>query len=163
MIGGQRTAARAVGQPWLRLRALQVERARAALAEADAAAAVAGAARQRRLSAIEAGRSRLAALAQDWSGPASTGWPRWGRTLAGWREAQLDRLERDEYALIDEERALEQAQDGVQQRRAELARALAREEAVQHLLDEQRRDAQRQHERRAEREQDEVPRSAAGA
>lgn len=148
--------------PWQRLRALRAERARTALAEAESAASAAAAVVDQRLGAIDAGRRRLAALAQGWSGPACAAWPRWGQALASWRETLLDRLERDEYALADEEHALEQARDRVQQRRAELARALAREEAVQCLLDEHRRGARRQQERRAEREQDDAACAPAG-
>ena len=85
---------------WLRLRSLRVERARLALRQAGQAEAVARAAVEERMRRIEQGRDSLAALARDWS--ASDGLPRWSGAVIQWREAVTDRLERDEYELVDE-------------------------------------------------------------
>lgn len=140
---------------WMRLRALRVERARAAVrqaGQAEAAARTAVEARQRR---IEASQAAVAALARDWSGPNSTAWPRWNGALTGWRDTLADRLERDQYELIDEERTLEEALDALQRCQALLVRAMARQEAVGELVQQACREAGRGVERRAEREQDE--------
>lgn len=142
--------------PWLRLRSLRVERARAAVVQAEVAAIVARQLVDARQQAIERSRARLAALAHAWA--AADALPRWAGAVTAHRDALADRLERDEYALIDEERSLEEALDLVQQCRAALVRATARHEAVHLLVDEQRRDQRLQRERLAEREQDDAQR-----
>jgi hypothetical protein len=140
---------------WVRLRSLRVERARAAVRQAGRAEAAARAAVEARQRRIDASQAAMAALARDWSGPHSTAWPRWNAALIGWRETLADRLERDQYALIDEERTLEEAMDALQRCQALLVRAMARQEAVGELVQQARREAGRALERRAEREQDE--------
>lgn len=127
------------GRQWLRLRQLRVQRARQALAEAVAGERRARAAIDAREAAIEHGRARLAELAQHWSGPGSADMPRWAGQVRAHREAVAERLERDEYALLDERETLEQAQALVRQRRGELTRAQARESAVDATLKDQRR------------------------
>lgn len=140
---------------WLRLRALRVERARAVLRQAEQAERAARAVVEARQRRIEDGRVALASLARDWSGTHSAAWPRWQGALSGWREALVDRIERDEYELIDEERTLEETVDALQQAQAGLVRAMARQEAVGELVQQARQEAGRWQERRAEREQDE--------
>ena len=138
---------------WLWLRSLRVERARLALRQAGQAEAVARAAVEERMRRIEQGRDSLAALARDWS--ASEGLPRWSGAVTQWREALADRLERDEYELVEEERSLEEALDALQRCRDELVRAMARHEAVGEWVQQERREEGRVRERRAEREQEE--------
>jgi len=156
------TAARALHRPlawqsqWLRLRALRVERARGALRQAEQAEAAARASVEDRQRRIAEGRSALSSLARDWSGERSAGLPRWSAAVTAWRDALAERLERDEYELIDEERGLEEAVDELQRRRAELVRAMARQEAVDELVQQSRRETGRWRERLAEREQDEL-------
>jgi hypothetical protein len=140
--------------PWLKLRALRVERARAAVVQAEVAALAARHLVDARQQAIERSRARLTALAHGWT--AAEALPRWAGSVTAHRDALADRLERDEYALIDDERALEEALDALQQRHAALARATARQQAVQLLVDTHRRDELRQQERRAELEQDDA-------
>jgi hypothetical protein len=127
------------GRQWLRLRQLRVQRARMALAAAQDQECKALATVAEREERIAQGRMRLAALAAHWGGPGSVDMPRWGRQLQAHRDAVAERLERDEYALLDEQEALEQARAVVAQRRAELVRAQAREAAVDATLKDQRR------------------------
>lgn len=143
---------------WLRLRQLRVQRARQALAEAQAALAQAQAAVVERELRVAQGRARLQALAQHWGGPGSADMPRWGGQLQAHRDAVSERLERDEYALIDEQEALARAQADVRQRRAELARAQAREDAVEATLKDRDRQALRAREEQAELEADDARR-----
>lgn len=138
------------GRQWLRLRQLRVQRAREALARAQADEGRARAAVDEREARIEQGRARLDDLARHWGGPGSADMPRWGGQLQAHREALAERLERDEYALLDEQETLEQAQAAVRQRRAELARAQAREDAVDATLKDQRRQLRQARERLAE-------------
>jgi hypothetical protein len=147
---------------WLRLRALRVERARAALRVAEQAEAVARMAVDERQRRITQGRADMEALAHDWSGASSAALPRWNGAVTAWRDALVDRLERDEYALIDEERMLEEALDALQARRAQLVRAMARQEAVGEFVRQSCLKAGREHERRAERELDDVWRLPGG-
>lgn len=135
---------------WLRLRQLRVQRAREALARAQAAEVEALAAVEDREVRIEQGRENLAALARHWGGPGSADMPRWGGQVVAYREALAERLERDEYALIDEQEALQQARAAVRERRAELARAQAREAAVDATLKDQRRELLLARDRQAE-------------
>ena len=146
--------------PWLRVRALRVERARTALVEAEVAASGARQLVDARQRAIAQGRMRLTNLARHWT--AADALPRWAASVTAHRDALAERLERDEYALIDEEHALEEALDLAQQRRAALARAMARQEAVQALVQGQRQADRLALERRAEREQEDAWRPRAG-
>jgi chromosome segregation ATPase len=146
------TLSTADGRQWLRLRQLRVQRARQALAQAEGQAAQARAVVNDRQLRIEQGRARLAELAQHWGGTGSVDMPRWGDQLKAHRESLAERLERDEYALLDEQEALAQAEDVVRQRRADLTRAQAREAAVDATLKDQRRDLLLARDQRAELE-----------
>lgn len=147
------------GQQWLRLRELRVQRARQALAMALAEEHRARAAVESREAAIQRSRMRLTDLARHWGGPGSEAMPRWGSQVQAHRDALADRLERDEYALLDDRDALRQAEDLTCQRRTELARAQARETAVQTALQTQRRSRQRAREERAELETEDAQRA----
>lgn len=140
------------GRQWLRLRQLRVTRARTAFAQAQQQECDALAAIAQREARIADSRGRLAALAQHWGGAGSADMPRWGLQLQAHRDAVAERLERDEYALLDEQETLEQARTAVAQRRAELARAQAREAAVDATLTDQRRLLRLAREQRAELE-----------
>jgi hypothetical protein len=135
---------------WLRLRQLRVQRARQALAEAQQQESQALAAVEHREACIEQGRERLLALALHWGGPGSADMPRWNGQVQAHRESLAERLERDEYALLDERDTLEQALARVLQRRADLARAQAREDAVDATLKTQRAALLRSREQQAE-------------
>ena len=70
----------------------------------------------------------------------------------------VDQLERNEYELIEDDRALEAAQEQLQQARSELTRALAREDAVRVSRDQVKRARLMEREQRAERELDDQAR-----
>lgn len=143
---------------WQRLRRLRVERARRALAQALDGEAAARAAVAAREAGVQRGRERLEALALHWGGAGSVDMPRWGQQVVAHREALAERLERDEYALIDEQAALDEALTLVRERRAELARAEAREAAVDATLKDQRRARQQAREQQAELDAEEAGR-----
>lgn len=144
------TLSDADARQWLRLRQLRVQRAREALAQAQAREAAARAAVQAREDAIEQRRRHLDGLARHWGGPGSVDLPRWAGQLQAHRDALHERLERDEYALLDERETLDEAQAAVRQRRADLTRAQAREEAVDATLADHRRQRGLGREQRAE-------------
>ena len=147
------------GRQWLRLRQLRVQRARHALQQAQQALHEAEAAAARREALIAESRDRLAALAQHWSGPGSADLPRWGSQVKAHREALEERLERDEYALLDENEAVAAARETCAQRRAELGRAQAREEAVDATLKNQRLQRSRAREHQAELDSEDARRA----
>ena len=147
------------GRQWLRLRQLRVQRAREALTQAQREEAQARAVVQDREARIDQGRTLISALARHWGGEGCIDMPRWGEQLQAHREALAERLERDEYALLDEQESLSGAQATVRQRRAELVRAEAREAAVDATLKDQRRQASRAHEQRAELEAEDACRA----
>ncbi|RTL36310.1 MAG: hypothetical protein EKK53_23115 [Burkholderiales bacterium] len=140
----------AEARQWLRLRELRVQRARRALVDAIAAEREVQATADAQQQQIDAGRQRLDELARRWSGSACVDLPRWSSQLAAHRAALEERLERDEYALIETQEALEARQAAVRQRRAELARAQARADAVDATLQFQQRDRTRAKEQQAE-------------
>jgi chromosome segregation ATPase len=154
------TLSTAEARQWLRLRQLRVQRARAALALALAAVEDAQRAIASRQALIDAGRARLDDLATTWSGAGCVDMPRWGEQLGAHRAALSERLERDEYALLEEQETLHQRQATVKQRRAELARAQAREDAVDATLHTQRLDCARTQEQHAELDAEEAWRAA---
>ncbi len=153
------TLSAAEGRQWLRLRQLRVQRARQALVRAQAEQAQAQAVVDERQARIAHNRACLSELALRWSGPGSIDMPRWGGQLKIHREALDERVERDEYALVDEQEALEQAQAVVAQRRADLARAQAREDAVDATLKDQRRQDLQAREQQAELDAEEARRT----
>ncbi len=124
---------------WLRLRALRVERARTALTQARAREDACRQVVLKRRDAIAISRARIdaqaAAVVDRWA-PVM---PRWAEVVGRHRAALLDRLERDEYALIDEERKLEAARDATLRCESDLSRALAREGAATTLVGDMRR------------------------
>lgn len=148
----------AEAQQLVRLRTLRVQRARDACAAAAAtvvAAERAVAERRRQIQRVRREQDALAdAMAQGFEG----GLARWSRLLVAQRDKLADRLERDEYALVGDERRLEEAQETAAQARAELTRALAREDAVRGLLGQARRAVALVRDQRAEREQEDQPR-----
>jgi uncharacterized protein YukE len=158
MSGGQ-VLSQADARQWLRLRQLRVQRARQALARAQAEEGQARAAVGAREAQIEQGRARLAELLSHWGGPGSVDMPRWCAQVQAHREALAERLERDEYALLDERETLEQAQAAVRLRRAELARAESREAAVDATLKDQRRQVRQAREQQAELEAEDAYRA----
>ena len=141
---------------WLSLRRLRVERAQGALGRAGVALQAAQQVVEQRLVEIARSRERMTELARAWAGERAVALPRWSRELLAHREALIERLERAEYALVDDEQALERAQDDWRQCRADLTRALAREAAVESVLARQQAEARALGERRLASEADET-------
>lgn len=136
----------------LRLRSLRVQRAREACAKTRLEVEQAQAVVNERQHAIERSQRQMTELADAIVTTLAPDLPRLSGLIAANRERLADRLERDEYALIDDEHALEQAQERAQQAGAELTRALAREDAVRGLAKQARRAVLHAREQRAELE-----------
>ncbi len=135
-----------------RLRSLRVQRAREGCAQAQAEVERAAQAVRERRFRIEHCRGEIEALGHAVVHALAPHLPRWSGMAAAQRDRLADRLERDEYALISDERRLEEAQEKAQQARAELTRALAREDAVRGLAQRTNRAHAQLREQRAERE-----------
>jgi chromosome segregation ATPase len=135
-----------------RLRTLRVQRARERCGQARGEVDEALQAVRRRQQQIEHSRRAIDTLANDIVHALAPRLPRWSSTIAAQRDYLADRLERDEYALINDEQQLEEAQERLQQARAQLTRALAREDAVRGLADQTRHEFALAHERRTELE-----------
>lgn len=147
-------------QQLARLRALRVQRAREHIAPAQAAveqAAQAVRERQRKIASLQhqLTESRLAVVTS-----LAPTLPRWSALTGAHLEKLVDQLERHEYELMQDDRALEAAQEQLQQARSELTRALAREDAVQGLARQVKRARMLEREQRAERELDDQGRPA---
>ena len=134
----------------LRLRSLRVQRAREACAKAKVEVEKAQVVVQERQRAIERSQREMVALADAIVTTLAPALPRWSGMVSATRERLADRLERDEYALIDDEHQLEAAQERAQQANAELTRALAREDAVRGLAKQARSAVLHAREQRAE-------------
>jgi hypothetical protein len=123
----------------LQLRSLRRRRAELAWAQACQALEAAREAVAARHHTIAATRSQRQRLLDDLGGALAPRLPRWAAQV-GAQQARLDeQLEREEYALIDDERQLERAQDTVQIRQQELARLQQREDLAQGLVQQQKR------------------------
>jgi hypothetical protein len=147
----------------VRLRGLRVRRARERCSTAQAelnAAAEAVRERQRKILQL---RRDMEALSHAVVHALAPQLPRWCGTVVAQRDKLADRLERDEYALISDERRQEDAQEGVHQARAELTRAMAQEDAVRGLAEQSRRAVVAVRERRAETELEDQWRTPAAA
>jgi hypothetical protein len=130
----------------LRLRARRGEGARAA-----GPAAVCH--RQQQVARVRAEQDALVrTMAQGFDG----GLARWSRQLIAQRDKLADRLERDEYALLGDERAVQEAENAAAQSRVELSRALAREDSVRGLLGRTQQAWARQRDQQAEAEQEDL-------
>ena len=133
-----------------RLRSLRVERARERCAAARARVEAAAAAVRERRRQIERHRRDSDALQHAIVNALAPQLPRWSGMVAAQRDRLSDLLERAEYALVEEEQQLEEAQEKYQQAQAEQTRALAREDAVRGLLQSSRQAHVAARERRAE-------------
>jgi hypothetical protein len=139
-------------QQLARLRSLRVQRARDRCTQAQAQVERAMGAVEARQQEIERRRGEVGSLAHAMVHGLAPAMPRWAELVDAQREKLSEALERAEYALIRDERELEDAQERLQQARAELTRALAREDAVRGLADEVRRAHGLMREQRAELE-----------
>jgi hypothetical protein len=146
----------------LTLHALREERARAAQARAraerDAAQAAVG---QREAEVARHRQARAALLARVHDEAAELA--RWAPYAIASQEDLDDRLERAEYALIDDEEALDEAQQRLDAHSAHWHAAHARHDVAADLVRLARRAQGAADEYRAERELDAAPRRAAAS
>jgi len=149
-------------QQLARLRALRVQRARERIAPAQAAVDQAAQAVRARHQKIADLRGTITLSREAVVTTLAPSLPRWSAVTGAHLERLIGQLERNEYELIQDDRALEAAQEQLQQARSELTRALAREDAVQGLARQVKRARLIEREQRAERELDDQarPRSA---
>jgi hypothetical protein len=149
-------------QQLARLRALRVQRARERIAPAQATVDQAAQAVRARHQKIADLRGTITLSREAVVTTLAPSLPRWSAVTGAHLERLIDQLERNEYELIQDDRALEAAQEQLQQARSELTRALAREDAVQGLARQVKRARLIEREQRAERELDDQarPRSA---
>jgi hypothetical protein len=138
-----------------KLRGLRVTRAREGVAKAAAEVEAARQQVESRQRDIDATRRSIESLQHDLVHSLAPDLPRWSDLAKAQLDRLADKLERAEYYLIEDEHKLESAQDSLQQARAELTRALAREDAVRGLEQQTRRAQHADRERRAERELEE--------
>ena len=141
-----------------RLRGLRVQRARDQVARAQEEAAAALQAVRQRQQRVHELRGSVTALREGIVGTLAPTLPRWSRITVAQQEHLNEQLERQQYELSGEEQALEQAQDKLQQARAELTRALAREDAVRGLAEDSQRAHRLERDKRAERDLDDQAR-----
>jgi hypothetical protein len=139
-------------QQLCKLRSLRVQRAREGVVQAQAEVDRAAEVVKERQRKIEHLRDSLEKLQNAVVTSLVPVLPRWSSVAAAQREKLADRLERDEYALIGDERNLEAAHEKLQAARAEVMRALAREDAVRGLANETKRAHALRREQRAELE-----------
>ena len=142
-----------------RLRALRVQRARERIAPAQAAVDQAIQALQERQRKIAQLRHQLSESREAVVTSLAATLPRWSAVAGAHLDRLTEQIERNEYFLTEDDRALEGAQEQLQQAKADLTRALAREDAVQGLAREVKRARQLEREQRAERELDDQARS----
>ena len=146
----------------LSLRQLQLRRARSDVVEAQSQVEQAIRAvehRQRRVAQVRQSRFDLLT---DIGGRLAARLPRNAPWAAAHRDWLDEQLEREEYALIDEEQVLEQAQDRLVERRRELARCEHRESLALGLLAMQRRQRASDDERRLDAAREDLARGSRG-
>jgi hypothetical protein len=135
----------------LRLRLLRREQAEAALRAAREEHAQALAAVRRGQAKVDAEREQQARLAHALGH--TPGLPRVAAFAEARRDAVAENLERAEYALLDDEEALQGADHALTQAGSALRHALARHDAATQALQQAERDHARAREQRAEREE----------
>ena len=145
-----------------RLRALRVQRARERCAQAQAEVDRSAQVVRERQQQIAQHEREIDALKHAVVHELAPHLPRWSELIAAQKQRLIDRLEREESELIDDEHALEAAQEKLQQARAEVTRALAREDAVAGLARESRRAQLLERERRADLDLEDQGRPLAG-
>jgi hypothetical protein len=134
-----------------RLRALREDQARSARARAQQALDQAQQAVERRQQEVQQHRNGRADLAHHLVGDAAA-LPRLGPYFGACREDLDDKLERAEYALIDDEELRDEAQQSLAQAHTAWQRSLARSDAASDLLDQAQQHHRQDREQRAERE-----------
>ncbi len=145
------------------LRTLRVRRARQRLAGAMQEVAAAQLAVDRRRAAIQDSKAAISSLANAVVGSLAPHLPRWNGMVQAERARLLDRLERDEDAMIGESRKLDEARRAVEEARIGLTRAMAREDVVRDLARQAAMARATAAERRLEIEQSDQPMAMPGA
>ena len=145
------------------LRTLRVRRARQRLAGAMQEVTAAQLAVDRRRAAIRGSESAIGSLADAVVGSLAPHLPRWNGMVQAERARLLDRLEREEDAMIGESRKLDQARDAAAQARIGLTRAMAREDVVRDLARQAAAARAGAAERRLESEQSDQPTAISNA
>lgn len=144
----------------LSLRRLQLRRALAEVVEAQSQVEQARRAVEHRQSRVAQVRQSRFDLLTDIGGRLAARLPRnapWATAHRDWLDEQL---EREEYALIDEERVLEQTQDRLAERRREQARCEHREALAVALLGVQKRQRVSDEERRQDAAREDLARGS---
>ena len=139
------------------LRTLRVRRAREQLADAMQEVAAAQLAVDRRRAGIQDSEAAIGSLAYAVVGSLAPHLPRWNGMVHAERARLLDRLERDEDAMIGESRKLDEARQAAEQARIGLTRAMAREDVVRDLARQAAAARATDAERRLEIEQSDQP------
>ena len=145
----------------LRLRELREDAARRAHEASRVQRDEALRAVQERDALLQQQRAQRSDLSAYTAGAGASAMPRLAGYASARRDLLDDRIERNEYALIDDEEALAEAERHLQQASDAWAQARARTQAVETLGDSTRRRALRAAEQRAEREL-EMPLRAGG-
>lgn len=117
----------------LKLRALRVQRAREGVAKAQEELARVEASIRQKQQQVQRARDALEQLQVDLVTTLVSSLPRFGQMAGTHRDRLAENVERAEYDLVLEEQKLEGAQEALQAARAELTRALAREDTVRDL------------------------------
>lgn len=141
----------------LRLRALRVRRAEQRYAATGAEVARALAAVRARQATIERLRTSAAALGRAIVDKLAPHLPRWSAVVRAEREQLADRMEREESELVDDEQALETANEAMHVVRVELARARSREDLIRDIASQAKRARHNAHEQKNEQELEDRP------
>ncbi len=134
----------------LKLRGLRVQRAREGVAKAQEELQRVEESIRQKQRAVEAARVALEELQAALVTSLVPSLPRFGKMASDQRAFLAEKVERAEYALVLEEQNLEAAQEAVQAAKAELTRALAREDTVRDLARQTQRAFQAKREQKAE-------------
>jgi flagellar biosynthesis chaperone FliJ len=158
------TSAAPLGSPselsqLLRLRKVRVDAAQAQVAAQRSACEAALTAVQTRLASIEKDRQQVAQHRACSIGPDAADLPSLGHIVRAFASKLDDALERNEYALIDDEAALEQNQSELRRLHQAWLREQSRADGVQQTLARSRRALAQQRETQAEDALDELPRT----
>jgi DNA primase large subunit len=137
-------------QQLCRLRGLRVQRAQEACTQAQAEVDAAARKVREREREIERLRTAIDTLCHAIVHDFAPHLPRWATMATAQRDRLADLLERAEYALIDDEQALEEARERLAQARTALTRAQASEDAVKGLAKEARQAQALKREQRAD-------------
>lgn len=142
----------------LRLRQVRVDAAQAAVNQQRAECEQAAAAVQARLLQIESDRRSVGVHAVYTVGRGADDLPRMAELFSAFRARLDDTLERNEYALVDDEETLEASEARLRERREHWMREQSRRDGVEEALQRSRRAVARHADVQAEHDTDELRR-----